>query len=195
MYLEFNEPETVESITEWEQELHFTIPAKLKEVLLEKGAFSSGCPIDMEERTFQIYPVEECRSMGNGLVAHIDDLWGGRPEFEEAFSEEEIAYFNENYISFADACVNQNTFLHYYFDRSGEFGWICYDQDDFDTASENYFRPLLAASQAKYSFDEIVSHMASTCILVDEYDAIGELIPGEGWEQALERMKEELGED
>lgn len=195
MYLEFREPETAEAIAAWEEALGMDIPEELKLVLMEKGACSSGCPMEMEERTFQIDTVSECRSMGTGLIAHIDELWGGRPEFEDSFSEDEIALINRNYVAFAEVCVNQNAYVHYYFDGSGQFGWLYYDQDDFEAAEALYFRPLLEASQANYSFDEIVSHMVSTCLSNEDYDSIGEVVPGERWEQALERMREAAGGD
>lgn len=189
MCIKFKEPESDEAIAAWENELGTTVPTQLKLVLMENGAFSNGCPLDMEERTFQIYSVEECRNMGNGLIKHIDDLWGGRPEFEDSFSEDEIALLNRDYVAFAEVCVNQNAFLHYYFDASGKFGWLYYDQDDFDSAKESYFRPLLINTQAAYSFDEIVSHMISSCLADEDYDSIGEVVPGESWAQALERLR------
>lgn len=194
MHLKFNRPDSAQAVAAWEKELGMAVPAPLKQALTKKGAFSSGSPADMEERTFQIYPAEECRRMGNGLIAHIDALWGGRPEFEDFFSQDELISLNRSYAAFAEVCVNQNAFIHYYFDSAGKFGWLYYDQDDFEAAEQSYFRPLLTRSQAAFNFDEIVSHMISSCLAHGEYDSIGEAIPGERWVQALQRLQAALEE-
>lgn len=170
--VKIKEKETPERIQAFEQKCNCTIPEELKKLYLDHGAFSikdSGMSgsIDLYSNKNSSYDMPNI----GGLVEIIQMLWGDRPEFEENFSTEEIKFLNENYFIFGHYSINDNAFVHYYFDRKGKFGAILYDQDYFDEAYEDYFQPLLKKSLATMDFNELISSQVDesiTQLLEDE---------------------------
>lgn len=163
-----NEKETLERIEEFEKKCNCTIPEDLKKLYLEHGTFSikqGGFPgsITLYSNFRKDNPYGTMPNIG-GLVEMIQSLWGDRPEFEEYFSTEEINFLNQNYFIFGHYFVDDNAYVHYYFDRQGKFGTIHYDQDYFDEAYEDYFKPLLKDSLASMSLNELISSQIDNAI-------------------------------
>ncbi len=155
--ISFKEKETKERIAEFEKKYNCTIPQSLKSLYLGNGTFSVK---DGLWNSINIYSNQENHySLPNigGLVEMIDQLWGGRPEFEENFSVEEIGYLNKNYFVFGHYFHDDNVYSHFYFDRDGNFEDVMYDQDDFGSAYDFFFKPLLTKSLANKTFDELIS--------------------------------------
>ncbi len=94
---------------------------------------------------------------GLGVVEFIDWFWGGRPEFAERFSREQIAELNRNYHIFGHCYVHDNRHRYYYFDRAGKMGVIDFNQDAFESACEHDFEPMLQASPAHFDLDGLIS--------------------------------------
>lgn len=167
----FNDKEDQQIIKKFEADCDCQIPPALKSLYLQTGTFS------VKNRqnwgSFHLYSEKSSDySMPNigGMVKMIDSLWGGRPEFGEAFSPEEIKHLNENYFVFGDYFNDDNAYYHFYFDRQGNFGSVFYDQDDFDSAYKDFFKPLLTKSLAGQTLDDLLSEKVDLAIksLVEE---------------------------
>ncbi len=155
--LEILKPETEATLKAAETKHKTSIPKTLRDCLLTHGAFRANEDIDWG--SFRIYSSQqyETASIFSGLVSAVDGLWGGRPEFAESFSEDEIKFLNENYFCFGHYKVDDNAYKHLFFDRKGNFDDLYYHQDEWGDAEE-LFRALLSESSAKYTFDaEIAS--------------------------------------
>ena len=156
--LKINEKETLERVESFEKTCQCEIPSSLKSLYLEAGTFlikstESWGSIQLYSNLDSEYKMHNI----GGLVKTIELLWGGRPEFKESFTDEEINYLNSNYFSFGHYFHDDNVYTHYYFDKSGKFGSITYDQDDFEGTYNDYFKPLLKSSLANQTFDELIS--------------------------------------
>lgn len=102
---------------------------------------------------------------GLGLYNHILDVWGGRPDLEDALDEESTSIVNANYIVFASRYLHDNVHVYWYFDRNGQFGALRFDQDEWQ---ENIWKiesladivppdsdGLDAAQRLAYTVDEV----------------------------------------
>ncbi len=143
-------------------------PASLRELYLRHGAFELRDPD--EWGSMLIYGGGEGYfSNCVGLIAAIDRIWGGRPEFSRSFTQEEIDYLNRNYISFGHLKHDSNAYTHFFFDGKGGFGRIYYNQDDWDAAFP-VFKSLLSGWTAPLTLDELVSDAVTVVIEALEED-------------------------
>lgn len=167
----FSKKESKERIMGFEKKYNCIIPQSLKLLYENYGVFSVN---DGIWRSITLFSNQESHySLPNigGLMEMIDQLWGGRPEFEEFFSAEEIEYLNQNYFVFGHYYHDDNVYSHFYFDREGNFEDVRYDQDDFGSAYDFFFKPLLTKSLANKTFDEVISFHIDKVIesLVEEF--------------------------
>ncbi|NHZ92732.1 hypothetical protein F2P45_27545 [Massilia sp. CCM 8733] len=161
-------PETEAALRQLELTLACTIPAALRQLYLEHGA------LEMREDgmwgTLAVYGSEHASCMPplSGLMDGIDSLWGGRPEFDDSFSAEELDYLNAQYVVFGHIHHDDNSYTHLYFSKAGGCGAVYYHQDLWDDASPS-FEALLTPPHADGERFEILFSRA-----VD--DVIGSMV-------------------
>ncbi|NHZ44398.1 SMI1/KNR4 family protein [Massilia aquatica] len=157
-------PETEAALSQLELQLACTIPAALRQLYLEHGA------LQMREDgmwgTLAVYGSEhEPRTPPlSGLMDGIDSLWGGRPEFDDSFSEEELGYLNAHYVVFGHIHHDDNSYTHLYFNKNGGCGALYYHQDDWDDAYSSFEDMLTPPHAGGASFDSLFSNAVDEVI-------------------------------
>ncbi|MFC4159525.1 hypothetical protein [Chitinimonas lacunae] len=135
-----------------------TLPTELVSFLREVGPVSAGedwsafwlrAPADLE---------------ASGLVDFIKWIWGSRDEIDESYDSEDIEQLNRSYRVFGMQYYDDNQHSYLYFDEAGRFGSIYYDQDNFDALCRDYLDPMLNASPADCTLDELVSALIDETI-------------------------------
>lgn len=136
-------------------------PAALRELYLDHGSFK----VQDEWGALTLYGHgEDGLRLFGGIVHMIDQLWGGRPEFDNDFSEDEIAFLNANFFVFGQFCHDSNVYTHLFFDRDGRFGSVRYDQDEWGPM-ETALRHMIDGRQACFqSLDELISEQMNAVI-------------------------------
>ena len=154
------EPIQEEELKKVEEKLSIKLPKELKNLYMTKGNFNMRDTMCWESMILYI------PKRIDGLVANIDDHWGGRPEFEEELTEDEINYLNDNFKIFGYVCHNDNSYTHLYFTSDGTFGQIYYDQDDWDSMYCDLSELLREKTSNSISLDNLISW--NTNIIIDK---------------------------
>ncbi|MBX3698307.1 MAG: SMI1/KNR4 family protein [Dokdonella sp.] len=127
--IESKGPSPLSDVGALEARLGFAVPGDLRTFLLEQGGFETRGFIDAWN-SFKVFSAREISSHGGGLIESIEDQWGGRPEFAENLSADTIAAVNRDVVLWGIRCIDDNTYVYYYFDRAGHIGDLYLDQDD-----------------------------------------------------------------
>lgn len=155
--LERGEKVSPEDLKKYEESFG-TIPGDMKQFFLQHGTFKIG-----DRKMFAMWNFFNREN--KGLTNAIDSAWGGRPEFEEYYEQDQLAKLNDNYFVFGvEFLDDDNKQDYYYFDKNEKFGIVHFDQDYFDEAQECYFNPMLENSPARWSFDQLISNMVEDLI-------------------------------
>ncbi len=80
--------------------------------------------------TLDIFAHERFHQRRNGLLEYIDQLWGGRPEIADTFSQDQIEALNTQYAVIGWCYIDDNVHEYLFFDREGGFHRLLFDQDD-----------------------------------------------------------------
>ncbi len=163
-------PETPETLAIFEARIGCEIPTPLRFLYLEHGAFTLRDPSYW--RSLRLLDSGARLRMLAGLQAAIDDLWGGRPEFADSFDASDIDRLNREFIAFGYFCHNDNEYTHLYFTRSGGFGSLYYDQDDWDSAYALLEQMLVNPDEGTGTLDEMINKFANQVVdaLIAERD-------------------------
>lgn len=152
------EKETAETLNALEQQLQCKLPADLRELYLTQGAFDLR--YSQAWGSLRIYPAKKIA----GLVLSIVRHWGGRPEFKESFSEQQITFLNENLLVFGHIFHDDNAYTHLYFTKEGKFGGFHYDQDYWEDAYDILETLLKNPSARSMSLDDLIADATDTVI-------------------------------
>lgn len=163
-------PETPETLAACEARIGWAIPAPLRKLYLEHGAFALRDPDCW--RSLRLRDSGSSLRMLAGLQEAIDDLWGGRPEFAESFDAAQIERLNREFVVFGEFFHDSNAYTHLYFTRGGGFGTLYYDQDDWDSARESLEQMLADPEAETCTLDGLISEFASDVIdaLIEQRD-------------------------
>jgi len=167
--LNASEPASDEEIAELESIANVSFPKDLVEFYKTIGSIKNetdeGYSVRLEPvsvflkkiqtiKYFSGTPCAHLRSLG--LIEFIADTWAY--DFIDFFSQEDIDYFNENYICFGfvrfGSGVGKTNYL--YFDKQHNFGFVHYDQEQFDKLWKDHLTEMKIKSTAKYSFEELI---------------------------------------
>jgi hypothetical protein len=152
-------PETPETLAGWEARIGCAIPRSLRSLYLEHGAFTLRDPSYW--RSLRLLDSGARLHMLAGLQVAIDDLWCGRPEFTENFDSPNIDRLNREFIVFGYFCHNDNAYTHLYFTRSGGFGALYYDQDDWNSAHALLEQMLKNPDEGTGTLDGMINGFAN----------------------------------
>ncbi|MBL4633061.1 MAG: hypothetical protein JKY56_04270 [Kofleriaceae bacterium] len=151
--------------------IHGSIPESLVSLFREQGGFSNTGFDTCLEQAIQVFSAKKLLERAIGLVAFIDEFWGGRPEFTESYKEGEIAQLNHSYTVFGVRVVNDDSHDFFYFDTTGNFGSVFLNQNDFETAAKESFSPMLEKSPANMNLEELLSQqIGKICSGLDEME-------------------------
>jgi len=149
----FSTPEIEESISKLREKV--IIPEELAAFFLKYGAFKSNGFGDAWQ-TVQLFSVQELIDIPLGIVDFIDYYWGGRPEFADYFSSEEMTQLSQQYKIFGLKYVDDNVHDYWFFDRYEKFGNLPFDQDDCEPAMD-ILKELLISSNLTLSLEELLN--------------------------------------
>jgi hypothetical protein len=154
---------TLAVIGNLEQKYNCKVPVDLGLFYLSHGPLTIHDPSSWG--SFRMYDNQNERwPLFSPIIGLIDyTIWGGRPEFEQSFSKDEIELIDSHYFSFGHIFIDDNCYEHLFFSRSGKFGSIEYDQDRWDLA-EPLFRKLLTNEFDFCTFDRIISNVITKVI-------------------------------
>lgn len=150
--LSFAPPDSHENIAALRTKIN--IPNELANFLLQQGALQSNAFADAWQ-TLHLFPAHQLVKMQTGLVTFIDSYWGGRPEFAEFLSTEQIRQLNEKYHVFGLTYIDDNVHDYFFFDQQGKFGHLSFDQDDCEPAMET-LKMLLISSNLTLSLEQLL---------------------------------------
>lgn len=146
--LEFipNEPKALAALT-----IKAIFPDELIDFFEQFGALQS-CQFQDAWQTLIIFSAQELQPRQTGVVTFIDAYWGGRPEFAEFFSAEEIARLDQQYQVFGLRYVDDNVHDYLIFDPNGH---LFFDQDDCANTLE-ILKDSLKSSALSSSLTELL---------------------------------------
>lgn len=151
-YVVFSDPDNEETLAQLKEKA--AIPESLAAFLLQYGACKSNWFGDAWQ-TVQLFSAQELLDMPLEIIDFIDYYWGGRPEFVEYFSAEEIAQLNQQYKVFGLRYIDDNVHDYWVFDQYGKFGNLTFDQDDCEYAMD-MLKELLISSNFMLSLEELL---------------------------------------
>lgn len=151
--------ETEAHLAEIESQIGCAIPASLRELLCNHGAFEMR-DSDMWG-SMRLYSNVNGAYMhtAKGLLASIDDTWGGRPEFDDYLKPAEVEALNRRFFCFGAYFHDDNFYTHYYFTREGRFGAIRYHQDEWNDMHDKL--NALLADDTPGDFDTLDALLSS----------------------------------
>ena len=103
-----------------------------------------------------------------GIIDQIMFSWGNdRYEFEEEISVENRDFLNENYLCFGWYRYDQGyeSANYLYVDKSGKYGEIFYNQDDFGQLWRDFLKPMLTKSSATENLEDML------CRIIDKLES------------------------
>lgn len=156
--LKFAEPLTDERLQKIESDLGLEIPADLKRLAKTHGPLTVGSFND-----FCLMGGWNDNGHPTGLVDYIDYVWGGRPEFKECYKEKELRFLNENYFAVGTRYQDDNVHEYVFFDKTGKFGSIVFDQDYFE-AFQDEVEPMFKKSTARETLEQVLSRQFTELI-------------------------------
>lgn len=139
-----------------ESQSGFALPEGLKTLLTTDGAFHHEA-FGMAWNVIRLYSAQEIydRLSHFGLVSFIDNEWGGRPEINRIFAEEETQKLNDQFLVWGYRYVDDNEHDYYVIDRAGQVMHVLFNQDDWEDVETN-LRALLDGTAEQYDFEEFV---------------------------------------
>jgi hypothetical protein len=147
-----------------EQEIKCALPESLRLLLLNHGAFEMRSRDAWQSlRLYDCFKNNQMPTIG-GLESVIDELWGGRPEFTDSFTKNDLVFLNAHYTVFGHYFVNDNAYYHLYFTPQGSFGSIFYDQDDWSEMEAKLKLLLTEADKNHTTLDGMISHFTNMAI-------------------------------
>lgn len=149
-------PDAASTIEAFLQKSDFPLPNDLVEFYLEHGGVRLG-----SLRLFSAAQLlaDENREAGerypprHGLLDFIQYAWGGRPEFEEAFSDEQAKQLNRDYWVIGMTHVDDNAHRYLYIDRAGRCSSLFFNQDYFKEEHLDDMLEMLRSSPATLDFN------------------------------------------
>ncbi len=161
--------DTLETVRALVVRIACAVPLALQRLWLEHGAISMG-PERNYWGPFYVWSatrlLERLTNTGTdswerletlGFVETIEDAWGGRPEFEETLTVEQIAQLNANYKVFALLHEESDEAHRYlYFDRTGGFGSALFHQDFWEEFQTDTLEPLLNGARLNQSLEDVL---------------------------------------
>jgi hypothetical protein len=151
----FEAPDPAADVARLAQRIGMPVAQSYADLLSTKGAFRHAHYGDTWQ-TLRLYSAQEMLDCRNGLVDFIDDIWGGRPEFEDALTSASIAKLNAEYIVFGYRYQDDNVHDYLFFDRHGGFHHLQFDQDD-TTEAEEMLNKLTQQTVAGISFEALLN--------------------------------------
>ena len=137
-----------------ETKIGFGLLTELRELYLKNGAIRTAEYGDVWQ-TLKLDSANEMLEQHCGLCAHIDWVWGGRPELPDELTASQIKQLDADYIVFGSRYEDDNVHDYFFFDRLGRMDNLRLDQDDMSYAFEK-FELLLAGSPRSLSLEELL---------------------------------------
>lgn len=166
--LDIEKKSTEEEITELEKRIHVRLPEELRNFYTGFGAIKNrnwnenNC-IDIYSVKYLMEKLNEADKWSKtdslGIIDMIRLSWGNdRYELDDELSAPMKAFLNKHYICFGLYRTDDNleSANYLYFDTSGCFGSVFYHQDDFDELLENHLLPMMEASPATQTLEELI---------------------------------------
>ena len=149
--VEILDKESQKDIEALEKKLQTSIPKSLKEFYSNHGAVNI--------KDFDLWnSLQVCTlSKVAGLVDQIDAFWGGRPEFKKYMKAAELEALNTQFFVFGQYHHDDNYNTHFFFDKTGNFGTITYNQDEWDDFQDRLNDLLSGKTAVNLTFDELIS--------------------------------------
>jgi len=166
--LDIEQKSTAEEILQLENRINFRLPEELSNFYTDFGAVKNRNW--NENNCIDIYSVkylmerlndpDKCSGTHSlGIVDMIKLSWGNdRYELDDELSAPMRAFLNKNFICFGLYRTDDNleSANYLYFDTSGCFGSVFYHQDDFEELLANHLLPMLEASPAAQTLEELI---------------------------------------
>lgn len=150
------------AISALEESYGTPLPESLKTFCQEYGRLTAG---DFETALSILPDFLENGHSCRGLVRSIIHIWEGRPEFSQNLTKAQIDRLNQNYFIFGMRGISDNEHVYYYFDKAGKFGNMSFDQESgFQSFKGAFLLPMLEASPAKFTLDQLISRSLSAQI-------------------------------
>jgi hypothetical protein len=163
--IEFSAPDSPDDIVRLVQRIGMPVPESYAALLLASGAFHHARFGDTWQ-TLRLYSAKEMLDRHCGVVDAIKEIWGGRPELDDALTAEQIVKLNAEYVVFGYRHVDDNVHDYLFFDRRGGFYHLLFDQDDTADA-EDAMRALAGQASTRVSLE---------ALLKTQFDGISEVI-------------------
>jgi hypothetical protein len=151
-----------------ETKIGFSLPKELRELYLKNGAIRTADYGDVWQ-TLKLDSANEMLEQHCGLCAHIDWVWGGRPELAEELTANQIKQLDTDYIVFGSRYEDDNVHDYFFFDRLGRMDDLRLDQDDMSHAFEK-FELLLAGTSRNLLLEELLAEQLALMREVIEED-------------------------
>lgn len=153
-------PDAASTIEAFLQKSGFPLPNDLVEFYLEHG----GVDVGQGWGSIRLFSAARLLADENdeagahhpprhGLLDFIQHVWGGRPEFEEAFSDEQARQLNRDYWVIGMTHVDDNAHRYLYLDRAGRCGSLFFNQDYFEEEHLDDMLEMLRSSPATLDFN------------------------------------------
>jgi hypothetical protein len=166
--LQHTAPDDVAVVTDLQTKIGFSLPSELRDLYLKEGAIRTNEFGDVWQ-TLSLYSANSMLKKPCGLCAHIDWVWGGRPELSDEFTAIQIKQLDADYIVFGSRYEDDNVHDYFFFDRLGRIDNLRLDQDDMTHAFEK-LASLLAGSSRNLSLEELLSEQLTLMREVIEED-------------------------
>lgn len=143
----------------------------MRGLYLEQGSVEVQDP--EQSGSLRLYPANHRNLiLFGGFVDMIVNLWGGRWEFGEYFTDAEIAFLDANVFIFGHVKNSENSYTHLFFDREGRFGSVTYDQNNWNRMAPQVKAMLKGKLTGTGSLDALMSEQMDVVIdrLIDRDD-------------------------
>ncbi|QBE65607.1 SMI1/KNR4 family protein [Pseudoduganella lutea] len=157
--------ETAASLAAVEQSTGFPVPSDLKDLLLSFGGFYF--PMHVAGFTVTFHGVSPYPRPFGGLADLLDARWcWGDYRDDEDFPEDAIARLNTNFVCFGHCDVDEDSADHFFYDRSGNFGVLRFDQEFRDRDAIDYLYELCEGTnrRAPLALDEVLTQPLRYCL-------------------------------
>jgi len=157
-----------EEIRELENRIHMRLPEELSTFYTGFGAIKNrnwnenNC-LDIYSVKYLMEKLNDAdkwsRTESLGIIDMIRLSWGNdRYELDEELSASMKNFLNNHCICFGLYRTDDNleSANYLYFDTYGRFGSVFYHQDDFEELLENHLLPMMEASPATQTLEELI---------------------------------------
>lgn len=146
-------PDTAATVETFVQASGFPLPKDLVDFYLEHGGVAVGQGWGSVRLFGAAQSLAKLRETTHGLLDSIQHIWGGRPEFDEAFSGEQTEKLNRNYLVIGITDINDNAHRYLYVDRAGRCGALLIDQDYIEEEHLDELLKMVDTSPAHLDFN------------------------------------------